>query len=246
MGFFSKVFDKVAGPLVGGVLGLGSTHMANSSAKAEAEANRRFQEEMSNTSIQRRVADLKAAGLNPLLSVQSASGGASTPSGAMADVKQFDPNSILALSNARLVNAQAKAQEQDNKLFDDRRKGLQLENRLKDVQAELTKAKTDEARKEIIKKEFETQGIKLNNKQLEYANDLMRMQQDIYKKGLTDENVLLDYPGLVEMLTAEHSNGVSQVLGLIGAIFGNKTAKLIDKYLKDYGKKNNSGGGFTW
>lgn len=118
------------GSLVGGVLGLGSTLIKNHSAKKEAQRNRDFQEEMSNTSVQRRIADLKAAGLNPLLAVQSAQGGASTPSGAQADIEKFDPNSINLLSSARLMNAQAKQVENDNELQDFRRQGAKLANDL--------------------------------------------------------------------------------------------------------------------
>lgn len=72
-----EAIASIGASAIGGLFG----NKSNKDAAKQAQLNRDWQERMDNTKHQREVADLTAAGLNPILSAQN---GGSVPSGATA------------------------------------------------------------------------------------------------------------------------------------------------------------------
>lgn len=86
-----------------------NTQETNRANAREARKNREFQEYMSNTAYQRQVADMQAAGINPIFGLGH---GASTPPGAQAVMKKMDTDiinrSVTSAFQARLANEDLK------------------------------------------------------------------------------------------------------------------------------------------
>lgn len=99
---------EYANPLTDPVGALRQSVALNNSWSAEqAQKQMDFQREMSDTAHQREVADLKAAGLNPVLSARL--GGASTPSGAMAQGDTSGTTGLIDLLTLSMETANAAA-----------------------------------------------------------------------------------------------------------------------------------------
>lgn len=100
---------------IGTLLGLGGAAAQSALQIKVAREQMDFQERMSNTQHQRGVADLRAAGLNPVLSAKY--GGATSPPGALAQVPDFQKaiTSSLAVkrNKADLALLQAQTRKTD-------------------------------------------------------------------------------------------------------------------------------------
>lgn len=217
-------------PFTGGAsLGAYSLYGQNSANETNVDLAREqmdFQERMSSTEVQRRVQDLLAAGLNPMLATES---GASSGSGARAEVKSGIPEAINSALAIRSQKAALENMNAQTRMVEETTHGKKLENDMlahqvpwssgnayeksQQIKAETERVKSlaEQAAKQLQITDEQLREKKLTNAQLEELQPLIVRYQMLMNQAKQLEIPVAE----VEARFAESMGDAGKILQLI-------------------------------
>lgn len=108
-----------------------------------ANDNRDWEENMANTSVQRRVADLRAAGLNPALAYNSSAGNPTGPVAMVGDMGEALSKGINNATTVKLAQQQFENLEAQHRLTDQQTQAAQTQADLNGMQARIAAEQLD-------------------------------------------------------------------------------------------------------
>lgn len=170
----------IGGQILGGLFGGSSAKSQNKAQIKAAREQMAWQERMSNTAHQREVADLRAAGLNPILSATKGGSGSSTPSGAMPQIQNEGAAAMQSAASA-LALQQGRAQLD---LLE-----AQTEKTLAETATERTRPGLVTEQTNVQGQTFESIGRDIENKSIQ--NTGMQLDNDLKEWQLLKEPAML-------------------------------------------------------
>lgn len=149
---------------------------------AQVQRQMDFQERMSNTAHQRQIADMSAAGLNPILSARY--GGSSTPSGGagtgqQANILDESAAGVSSAMTARRLSADIRSINEDVKVKKETAKNLKASNWNIEQDSALKKAQMENTDQATQVQQERQKFIPLQRQGLEYQLEGLKVEAGI-------------------------------------------------------------------
>lgn len=168
------------GAILTGIIGYIGQREANRTNREIADQNREFQERMSRTAHQRQVADLRRAGLNPILSANS---GASVPTGSTAHMENALGPAVSSAVEALRLQKEMRAVDSQAKLNESTAVAQQAAANYSNTSARESAVRTEIAEKTapgtISQSQLQKKQADWDQKALQYDNINRRLQQGL-------------------------------------------------------------------